>query len=197
MLYHYKMNFRCLFAEQFLICCKLLNLQVNGGTFQAVPVNIQESSYEEQLQTRNNYNVNNTKSCPNRKMFLDSMLKAENVSKDSFARIDMVRNHRLQDIKDFDETKKQKQIFQSSEMEKKLQEFQARKTIEEDKQKQIEFPILNEVESVKEETNRAEDTTVRDKSKKKETEVLKEKEGKGGKENVFPSNIQRETKFWV
>jgi len=91
----------------------------------------------------------------------------------------MVRNHRLQDIKDFDETKKQKQIFQSSEMEKKLQEFQARKTIEEDKQKKIEFPILNEEESVKGETNTAEDTTFRDKSKKKETEVIKEKQGKG------------------
>ena len=170
---------------------------MNGGTFQAVPVNIQESSYEEQMQTRNDYNVNNTKSCPNRKMFLDSMLKAENVSKDSFARIDMVRNHRLKDIKDFDETKKQKQIFQSSEIEKKLQEFQARKTIEEDKQKTIECPALNEVESVKEETNRAEDTTVRDKSKKKEIEEIKEKEGKGGKKKVFQSNIQRKTKFWV
>merc|ERR1719219_497811 len=100
-------------------------IEVNDGTFQAVPVSIEESSCDEQMQTKNNFNFN-TKSCPNRKMFLDSMLKAENISKDSFARIDMVRNHRLQDIKDFDETKKRGQLFQTSEMEKRQQEFQSR-----------------------------------------------------------------------
>merc|ERR1719376_409463 len=184
-------------------------IEVNGGTFQAVPVSIEESSCDEQMQTRNNFNFN-TKSCPNRKMVLDSMLKAENISKDSFARIDMVRNHRLQDIKDFDETKKRGQLFQTSEMEKRQQEFQNRKTKDEEElQKRNEFPQLSsenetfvrctnqmetyihkipdEVQSVKKERYTNEDIQGSDKLNGRETHEHTEstkKQQKGEKEAV-------------
>ena len=147
------------------------------------------------------------------------MLKAETISKDSFARIDMVRNHRLQDIKDFDETKKRGQLFESSEMEKKQQEFQVRKTKDDEQQKIKEFPQLssenktfvrctnqmekysheipNKVQSGKEEKYTNEDMQGRDQLNRQETHEHTEsskKQQKGekeGKKNISIFNIKR------
>ena len=78
------------------------------GTFQAVPVSVDETSCEEDNQAGNKVDVGRFRQ---RKTFLESMLKAESVIKESFARIDQVQNHKLKELKDLDETKKGTNLF--------------------------------------------------------------------------------------
>ena len=76
-----------------------------------------------------------------RKAFLESMLKAESVSKESFARIDQIRNHKLMELKDLDETKKRDKFVLTHELENKQREFEAiaEKKKEEENLKYLEF----------------------------------------------------------
>ena len=60
-----------------------------------------------------------------RKTILESMLKAESVSKESCARIDQIRNHKLKELKDLDETKNQDKFVLTSELKNKQREFEA------------------------------------------------------------------------
>ena len=73
-----------------------------------------------------------------RKTFLDSMLNAQNVSRESFARIDQVRHHRVKGLKDLDELKKHKQIILTSDLEEKQCKFEARRK-KEDNLEEMEY----------------------------------------------------------
>ena len=105
------------------------------GTFQATPVTIEEAPpyFEEESQS----------DCMlARKSFLDSMLKAENVSKESFSRIDQVRHHKLKQVKDLDETKKKKKADFNTAFTSELKE----------KQKKFELMLEKRRECIKNET---------------------------------------------
>jgi hypothetical protein len=99
---------------------------------------VDETSCEEDNQAGNKVDVGRFRQ---RKAFLESMLKAESVSKESFARIDQIRNHKLKQLKDLDETKKRDTFVLTHELENKQREFEAiaEKKKEEEYLRNLEF----------------------------------------------------------
>ena len=105
-----------------------------SGTFQAMPVIVDAAFCEDEKQSDSG-----SEGYAMRKTFLDSMLNAQNVSRESFARIDQVRHHRVKGLKDLDELKKPKQIILTCDLEEKQCKFEARGKKEEDNLEEIEY----------------------------------------------------------
>eukprot|EP00092_Neocalanus_flemingeri_P005238 GFUD01005631.1.p1 GENE.GFUD01005631.1~~GFUD01005631.1.p1 ORF type:complete len:1719 (+),score=531.92 GFUD01005631.1:116-5272(+) len=126
------------------------------GTFQAIPVNVDETltDDEEQSESVANFQHENFPRSAHRKTFLESMLKAENVSKESSTKIDKMRNHKLKELKDLDEMKKHEEINLTLELEKKQNEVEEilKKKKEGEHFKRLEFEenrIIEENEKMK------------------------------------------------
>jgi len=152
------------------------------GTFQAIPVCVDESLLEDEEESENITNVENVPST-HRKTFLESMLKAENISKESFARIDQIRNHKLKELKDLDEIKKHEEIAITLELEKKQKEVEEilKKKKEAEHFKRLEFEenrIRKESEKMKkaaEQKKRREEDDKRLELEKEETLKFEER----------------------